>query len=92
MDEALKRLLQLGTITQRVTVPMNLSQENRITVFRGVLEELKQGMWIENGKVYIERATSHKYDEAIGLADDSKFRLLRAIIELEQALQLAVKR
>lgn len=58
-------------------------------VFHRYLRVLKNDCWIRNGKVYTEGYTSHRFDMKVGDAADPKFRVLRAVLELEAALKEA---
>lgn len=49
-------------------------------------DQIIQGRWIEDGKVMEEHYTSHRFDAAIGRANDPQFALLKAALLVRDSL------
>lgn len=78
---------RLRSDLQLVQTYVSVSVTERARIFSDVLHELKKGRWAENGVVYEEVATSHTFKARVGAIDEIQFRLLRAVLELEAALE-----
>lgn len=76
-------------VSVQVAMPMRVTGEAFRRLFVEKLTELKEGRWIVGEQVYEEHTTSHRFDVAVGDAADPKFRVLRAVVELEAAMKEA---
>jgi hypothetical protein len=75
-----------------VSQEVNLPESTVNKIFQDCLENLKEGRWVIGKDVMEEFATSHRYDAKVGDISEPRFRVLRAVTELEAALEERKKR
>lgn len=75
-----------------VSIPVDLSPQEVRSIGERWLEQLTQGRWVRDGKLWDEGHTSHRFDYEVGDSTHPDFELVEAIGKLRQILKKREKR
>lgn len=80
-------------IVATVTIPhaIELDEQQAKHVTKAYLESVKEGQWTDQGYLWEEHYTSHRFDDRVGDDSHPRYKLVKAVEDLEEILKRAGK-